>query len=262
MNLLFEDGAQVNMLVSIIGSVAVQMGLSWYFRWIDYREQRHFPELQLIDDESVRKQIWTAASSRSKRITIGAIFMFASIAMMAALISRLPNHLEDHPLIGGFIGYLSVAAGATLGVFAATQLVKNDAARRIRLAINAHGVPVCVTCGYNTRDLPQPRCPECGTEFQNDLCVECGGWGRVAQPVWFVGVAILLTIVSAITLLILFRLMKGSLLGAMLFCMCVLAIATAATFVVLSSRWWNNRCKECLGSGKKRKLPPLPAGCD
>jgi len=41
--------------------------------------------------------------------------------------------------------------------------------RHIRLALRRQlvdgGIPICLHCGYDTRNLPENRCPECGTEF-------------------------------------------------------------------------------------------------
>jgi hypothetical protein len=38
-----------------------------------------------------------------------------------------------------------------------------QATRRMVEALQAEGI--CVRCGYDLRELPEPRCPECGTAF-------------------------------------------------------------------------------------------------
>jgi hypothetical protein len=38
-----------------------------------------------------------------------------------------------------------------------------QATRRMVEALRAEGI--CVRCGYDLRELPEPRCPECGTPF-------------------------------------------------------------------------------------------------
>lgn len=41
--------------------------------------------------------------------------------------------------------------------------------RRLREQLVRSGVPICIQCGYLLKGLSEPRCPECGREFDPKL---------------------------------------------------------------------------------------------
>jgi hypothetical protein len=41
--------------------------------------------------------------------------------------------------------------------------------RHLRGCLVAQGIPICVECGYDVRGQLEPRCPECGTAFEERL---------------------------------------------------------------------------------------------
>lgn len=70
---------------------------------------------------------------------------------------------------GGIISYVSIRlfsigvlciAGFAIDSFVHTQ-------RRKHIVVGGRDPAECVSCGYNLRDLPEKRCPECGAEFGN-----------------------------------------------------------------------------------------------
>ena len=41
----------------------------------------------------------------------------------------------------------------------------------LRSYLNENGIPICMSCGYDLRNLEEHRCPECGTEFEMNQSV-------------------------------------------------------------------------------------------
>ena len=63
--------------------------------------------------------------------------------------------------------FLSSGIGGMLVMYAVPVLILRPRVRRLtREYLNAHGLPICLHCGYNLRGLSQPRCPECGRAFE------------------------------------------------------------------------------------------------
>jgi len=42
-------------------------------------------------------------------------------------------------------------------------------AKHLRKLMVEHGVEICIKCGYDLHGLTEPRCPECGTPFDEQL---------------------------------------------------------------------------------------------
>lgn len=50
-----------------------------------------------------------------------------------------------------------------------TYLFRARIRRYLRKELAESGVPICVKCGYDLRGQSAPRCPECGTPFDEQL---------------------------------------------------------------------------------------------
>ena len=48
-------------------------------------------------------------------------------------------------------------------------LTRGRIRRRLRELLILEGFPICGPCGYDLRGLTEPRCPECGTPFDEKL---------------------------------------------------------------------------------------------
>lgn len=87
---------------------------------------------------------------------------------------------------------LALAGGALafLLVVNVTFVVGRRSIRRsLRASLRRRGIPMCVVCGYNLRNLPQRRCPECGHAFDaegrpRDSAVDVPWITRAIHAVW------------------------------------------------------------------------------
>ena len=90
-----------------------------------------------------------------------AMIITGSLAPLASIqIGRLLG--LDDPL-------LYVVSATTGGgvVLLAMLLVRPRLRLKIRIALHREGLPICIHCGYDTTDLDDPRCPECGRPILN-----------------------------------------------------------------------------------------------
>ena len=124
-----------------------------------------YPELERIEG---RKAQWEALG-RANQLNA---CIFAALVLL--LTTFLPDFMEaSFKRVFGFSGatndYVTAIAYITLliGAFGALMYFGCRRARRkIRIDLAAAGHAICVTCGYDLRKLPEPRCPECGTPFR------------------------------------------------------------------------------------------------
>lgn len=59
-----------------------------------------------------------------------------------------------------------VVALTVLACFAVVLSFRKTIRRALWGVLVEHGIPCCKSCGYSLTGLPEPRCPECGTEFE------------------------------------------------------------------------------------------------
>lgn len=88
-----------------------------------------------------------------------------SITIAATLIGF--NRWLDMPK--NIYGVLTGAITAAATIEAMTWFWRRRFRLFLRQKLVAYGVPVCLTCGHDLRGQMQPRCPECGTQFDSDL---------------------------------------------------------------------------------------------
>ena len=126
---------------------------------------RVIPELAMFPTDKQRKVAMRNASSilgpRSSRL-----WLWLLLFLMAAggLIAVAPQITSLHPIAGRLWPSLIVPLMATWMWFC-----RSVVRRRLCEQLVAKGVPICIKCGYDLRGQNVPRCPECGTPFDETL---------------------------------------------------------------------------------------------
>lgn len=67
-------------------------------------------------------------------------------------------------IIGGLVGGLFV--------YGIGRIWRRPMQQCLRQELNKRGIPICMKCGYDLRGQVEPRCPECGTDFDSELLSE------------------------------------------------------------------------------------------
>lgn len=131
-----------------------------------------FPELSRFPDEASRR---AASWEFQKRVGVinwrlGVVLLvavpFGLLTPMAVPYFRTYLPLQSpmgNVILGGAL--LGLVPGLLFALFLNWSFRK-PLRRFLREKLNTLGIPTCVGCGYDTRDLSSPRCPECGRAFE------------------------------------------------------------------------------------------------
>jgi len=126
-----------------------------------------FPELLFFEDEEIReaefRMICSAVIHRASYLVIF-LFLFGLIGvrvMLNELSSIFPSLLATRFWLEWVIVVLLIPPGIL-------YLLRCTVRGEIRASLNAHGIPVCMSCGYCLRGLVVQRCPECGQACQGE----------------------------------------------------------------------------------------------
>ena len=117
-----------------------------------------FPELQSLP-EAERDDVLRSAKPRRRYYAFLAVFgipYFLTIPIVQWVGDRT----------GIIISALFVTSELAVVRLLAIWAVRNSTRRALRQRLAADGMLICVNCGYDTRELPEPRCPECGERFR------------------------------------------------------------------------------------------------
>ncbi len=135
-------GAGTAAIAVVIATIAVQ----FYDRW--------FPELERFSEPERRKALRGATPYG---LLLTWVVVFVSLSWCAIPILKwLQRSGGTIPLV------LGLAATWSTPVLLAVWVVRNPIRRGLRRQLATNGLPICVQCGYDTRELTEPRCPECG----------------------------------------------------------------------------------------------------
>ena len=124
--------------------------------------QDRYPELRLLGTE---RAIREAADSieRSLRVRVALIAMPLQIVWGLSLWHIAVRYFGTYcSKLWCTVGSISVVMPLLLTAW----VVHRRAHRHVRNYLVIHGIPVCLHCGYSLRGLTEPRCPECGREFE------------------------------------------------------------------------------------------------
>lgn len=134
--------------------------------------RRSLPETEVIVDLDERTEffrVWNKKTSLGWRYTsvfIGVMLILFPVQVTFEWLFRNWGLRDPYvsPLAAGIWGGIGAAV---------TQLINAGAMRRMaRKMLWERGYPVCLKCGYDLAQLTQPRCPECGTEFDEAAIME------------------------------------------------------------------------------------------
>lgn len=142
-----------------------------------FRDQfgrRFLPELDLFETRAEQRRARDKAYEAVTRMRSHWLCVFCLLMIIASLTIVGPFWLA--PLVSR---HFSIPAPVVLaipgpaiafsfGLF--TLYAYRHAMRRsLREMLIDRGVPICVHCGYDLHAAPEPRCPECGREFDAAL---------------------------------------------------------------------------------------------
>ncbi|MCA9253068.1 MAG: hypothetical protein KDA54_18220 [Phycisphaerales bacterium] len=113
-----------------------------------------FPELESFP-ESEWRDVLGSAKPRKRYYTFLAVF-----GILYLLSLPIVQWVGDRT--GRIIEAMFVVSELSAVQLLAVWSVRNATRRALRKRLADKGVPICVSCGYDTRELPGPRCPECG----------------------------------------------------------------------------------------------------
>jgi protein-S-isoprenylcysteine O-methyltransferase Ste14 len=128
-----------------------------------------FSELSCFEDRAQRQAAWESAANANRLRFVGAVLM-ATIVTMGCFAVAFEGAVTLRHLLGRWImtGMVAFAAaglgGMGTGVLA-LAFVRRSVRRTLRRQLTDAGMPMCVDCGYDLRGQTEPRCPECGTPF-------------------------------------------------------------------------------------------------
>ncbi len=138
-----------------------------YFRYRHKFWTGLFPELLLFENEEVREaefRMISSAVSHQARYVVIVIFLFGMICARLVLheLCRIFPFLWAYQYWFQWIIMAMIISPSILFLLRCT--VRGD----IRASLNAHGIPVCMSCGYCLHGLVERRCPECGQAWPDD----------------------------------------------------------------------------------------------
>jgi hypothetical protein len=128
-----------------------------------------FPELSRFDDRTQRQAAWEGAANANRLRFVRAVLMATIITMgccvaLFAGVDALRDRLGKW-IITGIVTFVAVAVGGVATGLLAFGFVRRSVRRALRRQLTEAGMPMCVDCGYDLRGQTEPRCPECGTPF-------------------------------------------------------------------------------------------------
>ncbi len=139
---------------------------------------KQFPELNRLPTKKARREAWSVA----KR-AVGTSWRYwaaiAGVVAPSAVIQFSLRRLGIPPAWRGIVRWLVVAI-TVMACWALFLAFRQTIRRMLRRALMDHGIPTCITCGYDLRLLPADPvdgltvCPECGCgwKLQDVLRVE------------------------------------------------------------------------------------------
>lgn len=130
----------------------------------------YFPELDQLPREANRDAVFKKAFADRSSKTIPPLYSGASGLVLCVVVGRLSR------LTSAFDGILEMFAVVMLFLVAVSlgyslltmMLFQNRIRAFLYRQLVEHGVPVCLSCGYNLTGCPSDRCPECGTPIANE----------------------------------------------------------------------------------------------
>jgi hypothetical protein len=123
-----------------------------------------YPELRIVEDEATQVHLLQRAKHAWSVWLL--IFVAIPLAQAGAVLLHLMIDLVVGIPQGSWVRYV-VHVGAGVAIIVYWVYHARSATRRaLREELRKVGYDVCLYCGYDTRNLPEARCPECGRAFE------------------------------------------------------------------------------------------------
>ncbi len=131
---------------------------------------RLYPELSLVEDREERHRIFKTAERRLFSSWFAWVVALPVTLVVVLLLNELQQILQRTRFIAPWMAMLAFGAALLAYIaFVSTFVLVKPMRRSIREQLLEKGIPVCRRCGYPLRGLPEPRCPECGQNFDPAL---------------------------------------------------------------------------------------------
>lgn|GEM_PF-1998303 len=141
-------------------------------QYVDGAYLRGHPELELFPTVQQRRRairrvvsrfMWRRAfwSAVAKTMVFALLLGLIALALLAALRTWYPLPIRS------LLPWAAVpmVLVVIIAVFYANRWMTRCVPELLRHELLDCGVPICVACGYPLFELPGPKCPECGTPF-------------------------------------------------------------------------------------------------
>lgn len=134
-----------------------------------------FPEVRLFEREEESTSAWDRAylghGLRAWIVAILWLLLFAFGGLFVNVLDvvfrgLLPGITPLASKICSGVAFLGILVG---GGWFLLWLLRGRIRQSLRLSLVACGVPVCLHCSYDVRGQIEPRCPECGHDFDPKL---------------------------------------------------------------------------------------------
>jgi len=148
---------------------------------------RFVPELALFDTEDERREVyrdfWRERWGRWGFVLycVASVMAVAGLSLTTSILFVIIDKFLNRrgftfpewvrPCVGAAGMMLCML---TVGAWS-TYLARRRLRRYCRQRLVTKGVPICIECGYDLRGQVEPRCPECGKEFDPGLLAPGGG---------------------------------------------------------------------------------------
>jgi hypothetical protein len=142
------------------------MNVSRFWQWL-------FPELTQFEDNTIRAHAWTNAVTtywRNPRTVFVFFLIYFLTQVMIHLITGFPTRAAS-PQLEITAVWISLLVAIVLTLRGGRRHIQ----AWLRQGLNDSGCPTCLACGYNLTGLTEPRCPECGSEFDSSKLPHGGG---------------------------------------------------------------------------------------
>ena len=103
------------------------------------------------------------------RKSLGFGIILRQVLLTACVIAPLVFAYQLLPLHTRWVAQIAVVGIAVSGgaLFPFTR--RRSLRKFLRRRLTERGIPICLKCGYDLRGLTEPRCPECGADFDPRL---------------------------------------------------------------------------------------------
>lgn len=133
-----------------------------------------FPEFHLLPNDAERRRL---LKYMRRSVFIGNpwfyIYVFGFLALTLAIVRLFQKPIVALLLRIGvppLVGLIALIVLMIFGYYGGMSALFQFKMRRVlRRRLQELGVAVCVKCGYDCRQLQEPRCPECGRVFDAEL---------------------------------------------------------------------------------------------